>query len=161
MIPESQLSKYLQENFEMFLPDDVRIGEASTENMVADFITYRQIIEGRTKSRGCSDEGSHVASLYSDQLSESDAMSNRYSTTESGETYELNHSHSWNNSSSVAGSAETGPSNRSRSIGEYDDDDDGNDDASIHCDINDDFSVLTGDTSMDYVVSSTAVHTPR
>ena len=46
MIPECQLADYLTPGYEQFLPDDMVTGEASTDGMVQDWITYRKFIEG-------------------------------------------------------------------------------------------------------------------
>lgn len=46
MIPERQLSDYLAPGYGSHLPDDMVSGEASTEDMVRDWVTYRKFIEG-------------------------------------------------------------------------------------------------------------------
>jgi len=46
IIPEVQLSKYLEEGYEDKLPDDIKCGSLDTEQMVSDFIAYRKYVEG-------------------------------------------------------------------------------------------------------------------
>jgi len=45
VIPEAELSKYLSEGFEEFLPDELADGRASTDDMVKDFVAYRKSVE--------------------------------------------------------------------------------------------------------------------
>jgi hypothetical protein len=45
MIPEANLRKFLPETYTKILPDDTHTGEASTDRMVEDFITYRKYVE--------------------------------------------------------------------------------------------------------------------
>ena len=43
--PESKISKYLQPGFEKYLPDDMQTGTANTEELVNDFIAFREHVE--------------------------------------------------------------------------------------------------------------------
>jgi len=45
VIPETELSNYLSEGFEDFLPDELGGGRASTDDIVKDFVAYRKSIE--------------------------------------------------------------------------------------------------------------------
>jgi len=45
VIPETQLSKYLAEGYEDFLPDEFVDGRVSTDDMVKDFVAYRKSVE--------------------------------------------------------------------------------------------------------------------
>jgi hypothetical protein len=45
MVPESKLSQFLAPGYEELLPDDMKIGKASTRRMVKDFVAYRKQIE--------------------------------------------------------------------------------------------------------------------
>lgn len=45
MIPESELKEYLMDGFEEYLPDDIKCGKASTQDIVNDFIKYRKFVE--------------------------------------------------------------------------------------------------------------------
>lgn len=45
MIPESEVSNFLAEGFETYLPDEMTKGMADTDAMVEDFIAYRKSIE--------------------------------------------------------------------------------------------------------------------
>lgn len=46
MIPECSLSNFLAPGYENFLPDEMATGEAPTEELVRDWVTYRKFIEG-------------------------------------------------------------------------------------------------------------------
>lgn len=46
MIPASDLYKYLEPGYKMYLPDDMEGGRARTKDIVHDFLTYRTFIEG-------------------------------------------------------------------------------------------------------------------
>jgi len=45
MIPGDRLSEFLEEGFEEYLPDDLASGKASIDDMVTDFVAYRNFIE--------------------------------------------------------------------------------------------------------------------
>jgi len=45
VIPVSELSQYLTEGFEDFLPDELAGGRASTDDIVKDFVAYRKSVE--------------------------------------------------------------------------------------------------------------------
>lgn len=45
VIPEADLSKYLHEGFETYLPDETDLGKADTDALVEDFVTFRKKIE--------------------------------------------------------------------------------------------------------------------
>jgi hypothetical protein len=45
MIPESNLSEFLQPGFEAYLPDDMETGTVNTTQLVEDFVTYRKRVE--------------------------------------------------------------------------------------------------------------------
>jgi hypothetical protein len=45
MINESQLSKYLMDDYETYLPDEFSCGKGNTDQIVKDFITYRKFVE--------------------------------------------------------------------------------------------------------------------
>jgi hypothetical protein len=45
MIPESELPTFFPDLFTMMLPDDADTGQAPTDKMVADFISYRLHVE--------------------------------------------------------------------------------------------------------------------
>lgn len=46
MIPEIQLEEHFDTGFEDYLPDEFKIGRASTIDMASDFLTYRLFLEG-------------------------------------------------------------------------------------------------------------------
>jgi hypothetical protein len=45
VVPETELSKYLAEGFEIFLPDEMADGRAPTDDIVKDFVAYRKSVE--------------------------------------------------------------------------------------------------------------------
>jgi len=47
IIPESDLGTYLASGYEKSLPDDMKSGEANTDDIIDDFIDYRKYVEGR------------------------------------------------------------------------------------------------------------------
>ena len=47
-IKEDKLANYLEPGFEKYLPDEFKVGTASTDDIVADFITYRKFVEAST-----------------------------------------------------------------------------------------------------------------
>jgi hypothetical protein len=139
MIPESRLDKYLQEGFAALLPNDLSIGEASVEEIVADFVTYRKSVEIVMKSVEPSSEcDSHAnSSFVSDHQFGLDNPSHNSSTTDlvDSDVPRSDGASSTRWRGSDEGSS-MGSSNLARNV------DDG-DDASIHCDIDDDVSILT------------------
>lgn len=46
VIPESELSKFLEKGYEKFLPQECKDGTVDTQALVEDFITYRKSVEG-------------------------------------------------------------------------------------------------------------------
>ena len=60
MIPECELATYLRAGFEKFLPDDMAMGEANTDELVRDWITYRNFLESETDDLPNSDTHSVV-----------------------------------------------------------------------------------------------------
>jgi hypothetical protein len=137
MIPESKLSNYLKEGFEFFLPDDMATGEANTDNLVVDFISYRQSVESVAKSTGCnSDTRSHTSSRHSGHCSISDEVSSSQPWSASG-SYDTSRDRPTAHQSLTSYS--TGGSRSGRS------DEQNDDDASIHCDIYDNDSSIYDD----------------
>lgn len=45
IIPEQKLHLFLQDGFEQYLPDEMELGKANTDDMVADYNTYRQYLD--------------------------------------------------------------------------------------------------------------------
>ena len=45
MIPEYELDKFLMDGYQQFLPDDIKLGKVPTNEMIDDFIKYRQYVE--------------------------------------------------------------------------------------------------------------------
>ena len=45
MIKESELPKYLQDDYVTYLPDDMSTGKANTEELVEDFVSYRKYLD--------------------------------------------------------------------------------------------------------------------
>jgi len=45
VIPETELSTYLANGFEAYLPDEFVDGQASTDDMVTNFVAYRKSVE--------------------------------------------------------------------------------------------------------------------
>jgi CRAL/TRIO domain len=46
MIPQSQIGEFLMEGYEAFLYDDMKGGQANTQEMINDFLIHRKEIEG-------------------------------------------------------------------------------------------------------------------
>jgi hypothetical protein len=140
MIPEARLDKYLQQGFEAFLPDDLSNGEASVDQLAFDFVTYRKCVEQfTTRAQRSADCDSHASSDH--RSDESDMQSEHWSSTESGESLIIPlrdgpGSLRWRRTDD---GDSFGLWSRSNSR-DWDEDED---DASIHCDIDDDFSFLT------------------
>ena len=119
VIKERMLHKYLKEGFENYLPDDLSCGRENTEALVRDFIAWRKCAEGQFL-----EEGSRVSyrSMPSYSISESVSVSSHSSSVKLARRPSL----SSYSSMSHAGSSQHG---------------DGDDDASIHCDIENDDSI--------------------
>jgi hypothetical protein len=111
VIQEKMLNKYLEDGIEAFLPDDFETGEADTEALCLDFITYRKFVEKKIADSSWK-EGffSHIPS-YNPGFLENPPVRSDWSRT----ARRLAHSFVSN-------------------FSPMDDDD-----ASIHCDIEDDY----------------------
>lgn len=161
MIPESRLEKYLEDGFEAFLPNDLSTGKANTEEIVADFITYRKSVENCVKSGDrSSDCDSHAySSLISDYRFELNIQPQHCSTTVYGQSDRIPHADSASSLRLTGsdGGSSLGSRNFSRDMdGDdasifYSETDDAcslsrdmeGDDASIHCYIDDALSIHT------------------
>lgn len=53
---EHKISKYLQDDFEQYLPDDMQSGRVDTNTIVTDFIAYRRFVEWRDRGDVHEDE---------------------------------------------------------------------------------------------------------
>jgi hypothetical protein len=45
MIPEEDLSQFLAEGFESYLPDEMKAGKVDSTQLVKDFVAYRKRVE--------------------------------------------------------------------------------------------------------------------
>jgi hypothetical protein len=156
MIPESKLHKYLQHGFEAFLPDDLSTGQAGVDVIVADFVTYRKSVENCMKTVGLSSDcDSHAdSSIVSDHQFGFDVPSQSSSRKDlSGSDLTFSDgrvSHRWRNSDDSSSDyprsdgfgSHRSLDSRSLNLSHSNADDD---EASIHCDIDDDLSILTGE----------------
>jgi hypothetical protein len=135
---EKNIAKYLEEGYELYLPDDMKSGKANTDALVEDFIAYRQYVEkrehlGSVASVSDDDGGS---SQYSDSLSLvhnnfMDGQGRHLKRTGSNRSIEFSDTSSqFMMGSSIAGTNTSGEASINCDIdGEEDDD------ASIGCDI--------------------------
>jgi CRAL/TRIO domain len=115
--PEFKIAKYLQPGFEQFLPDDMASGQAYTDNMVMDFIAYREHVE--TGLPHCSDPD---GSVHESSNRGNDDMESVGGQSLSHDSDADRHSlHSFSGGHFSAASSDQGD----------------DDDASINCDIND------------------------
>jgi hypothetical protein len=46
MIPEHKLEGFLEAGYQTYLPDDCEGGNASTQELVKDFVAYQKRVEG-------------------------------------------------------------------------------------------------------------------
>ena len=74
---EKDISKYLKSDYQKYLPDDMKSGTVPTDKLVADFIAYREHVEGfdDTKSVTSRSQFSFESSQSSSHLSSHDESS--------------------------------------------------------------------------------------
>eukprot|EP00797_Seminavis_robusta_P027170 Sro505_g156210.3 (179) ;mRNA; r:48009-48545 len=134
MIPESKVSKYLMDvpDLSNYLPDDMKTGKANTCAMVQDFISYRQYVEQQLSHHGSTGDGHSDGKSV---VSSSHQSSDHYRSSDSGASFGL----CWNStceSDSAAASHSLHSSGSGLSLIDVDEDD-ADEEASIHCDISD------------------------
>lgn len=105
VIKEAMLSEYLMSGYEEFLPNDFMSGKVDTKALAQDFVTYRQYVER-------SDPMFHAKAAADDESSHPSSVGSRSSLDTSSRSFDPP-------SSTFSFSSE----------------EDENDDASIHCDI--------------------------
>jgi hypothetical protein len=81
---ESTISKYLQADYRRYLPDDFATGQASTEELVADFVTYRRYVERGDDLVGYSEGEQSCNSEYEDDEDTIDLVSNNDNDSQHG-----------------------------------------------------------------------------
>lgn len=132
--PESKISKYLAKDYLKHLPNDMKTGKANTDQMVVDYIAYRQYVEQGQVTHGINTTN-HSSNHHHHHQHQHQQYTDTYSTCSSG-----NESFSQNNSygdlTNSSGDPDLLLMNSFVSRGSSGGDDD--DDASIHCDIHED-----------------------
>ena len=127
MCPESKLPHYLAEGYQQYLPDDMASGQANTDDIVEEYIANRK------REDGC-------VGGQEDESKETDSLSSRQESISVVQ----------NEEAPVHGTNGTvKSSNNDQSFIGYESDEGGEDDASIHCDIDDleDFFAMANDSS--------------
>jgi hypothetical protein len=126
VIQENMLNKYLEDGIEAFLPDDLETGEADTEALCLDFITYRKSVENKIADSSWKEEFfSHIPS-YNPGFLESSPVRSDFSFPNGSSTSRTGHHYVQSSARRLAHSFVS-------NVFPVDDDD-----ASIHCDIEDD-----------------------
>lgn len=136
--PEKKISKYLEDGYEHFLPDDMASGRANTDAMVQDFIVYRQYAEKHEalgSVASVSDDDGASSSQYSDNLSlhHDNFMDHQGRSNYRSIEPEFSDAISQNIMGAASSVAGTNTSGEASILCEIDGEDD--DDASIGCDI--------------------------
>eukprot|EP00980_Cylindrotheca_fusiformis_P019877 scaffold6992_cov102-Cylindrotheca_fusiformis.AAC.9 len=129
VIKESMLSNYLMEGYEEFLPDDFSSGKVKTTSLVEDFVSFRKCVE----------KGNKQLHAKITSYSEDDSQS-QYSvdSTTLASPAHIQHVHQYAYVSTMSSSS-------SQKVSESSSVDD--DDASIHCDIDETYVYSDADSS--------------